>query len=98
MSLKIRKVNKINSMPIFADDPDVDILMSSNALKVLVDLRGKDLKNENVLVKADKEGLYIFDKENKNVVKVISLPERVDPNSISLIEKFGTYIITLKKL
>jgi len=98
MSLKIRKVNKINSMPIFADDPDVDILMSSNALKVLVDLRGKDLKNENVLVKADKEGVYIFDKENKNVVKVISLPERVDPNSISLIEKFGTYIIILKKL
>jgi len=98
MSLKIRKVNKINSMPIFADDPDVDILMSSNALKVLVDLRGKDLKNENVLVKADKEGVYIFDKENKNVVKVISLPERVDPNSISFMEKFGTYIITLKKL
>ena len=85
-------------MPIFSDDPDVDILISDNFFKILVDLRGKNLKNENVVVKADKEGVYIFDKENRNVVKVISLPESVDPNSISFMEKFGTYIITLKKL
>lgn len=85
-------------MPIFADDPDVDILMSNNALKVLIDLRGRDLKNENILVKADKDEVYIFDKEMKDVVKIIRLPEVVDPNSISLMEKYGTYIITLKKL
>lgn len=85
-------------MPIFADDPDVDILMSSNALKVLIDLRGRDIKNENILVKADKDEVYIFDKEIKDVVKIIRLPEVVDPNSISLMEKYGTYIITLKKL
>jgi len=98
MSLKVRKENKIISMPIFAEDPDVDILTSDNALKVFVDLRGRDLKNENLVVKADKEGVYIFDKEKKSVIKVISLPERVDPSSISFIEKHGTYIITLKKM
>ena len=98
MYLKVRKYIKTYRMSPFPEDPDVDIIMSSNVLKVLVDLRGKDLKTDNILIKANKNGIYIFDKENKSVIKVISLPAPVDPKSVSFIEKFGTYIITLKKL
>ncbi|QIW22999.1 hypothetical protein EWF20_01725 [Sulfolobus sp. S-194] len=84
-------------MPTITEDPDVDILMNGNLLKVLIDLRGRNLKSENLIVKADKQGVYIFDKESNNVIKVIKLPTLVDPNSVSFSEKFGTYIITLKK-
>ncbi|BFH73191.1 hypothetical protein SJAV_11350 [Sulfurisphaera javensis] len=84
-------------MPTFSEDPDVDILITDNLLKVLVDLRGRNIKTENLLVKADNQGIYLFDKENNNVIKVIKLPSQVDPNSVSFSENFGTYIITLKK-
>ncbi|BAK54169.1 MULTISPECIES: hypothetical protein [Sulfurisphaera] len=84
-------------MPTITEDPDVDILMNGNLLKVLIDLRGRNLKSENLIVKADKQGVYIFDKESNNVIKVIKLPTFVDPTSVSFSEKFGTYIITLKK-
>ena len=78
------------------DDPEVDILLGKDQLTVIIDLRGRD--SNKLLVKANKRQLYVYDKETNRVIKIISLPTYVEPESIKYETYYGTYIVSLKKV
>ncbi|BCU70755.1 hypothetical protein KN1_20520 [Stygiolobus caldivivus] len=78
------------------DDPEVDILLGKDQLTVIIDLRGRD--SNKLLVKANKRQLYVYDKETNSVIKIISLPTYVEPESIKYETYYGTYIVSLKKV
>lgn len=89
-------------MPIIVEnndeDPDVDIFIQKNGtVTVYVDLRGRELKYDNIRAKTDGNKLYLYDSSRNSVIKIISLPTKVDSNYISLSVKYGTLIILLKK-
>lgn len=77
------------------DDPEVEILPGKDQLTVIIDLRGKD--SSKLLVKANKKQLYIYDNETNSVIKIISLPTYVEPDSIKYEYHYGTYIVSLRK-
>ncbi|MCY0859639.1 MAG: hypothetical protein OWQ54_04340 [Sulfolobaceae archaeon] len=90
-------------MPIIVEnndeDPDVDIFLKNDGtVAVYVDLRGRELKYDNIRARTDGNKLYLFDSTKNYVIKVISLPTKVDSNYISLNVKYGILIILLKKV
>ncbi|ARM76100.1 hypothetical protein [Acidianus manzaensis] len=80
------------------DDPDVDIISTKKYLKVFVDLRGKDLQVDKLLLRADNLHIYIYDPISNMIIKIINLPEIVEPLSLTINQRNDTITLTVKKI
>jgi HSP20 family molecular chaperone IbpA len=80
------------------EDPDVDIVQTQDYINVYVDLRGREIKSQNLKVKAEKDKIYIYDLRNNSILKIIKLPTLVDPIQISYEIHYGTVYIKLKRV
>ncbi|BBD72692.1 hypothetical protein HS1genome_1081 [Sulfodiicoccus acidiphilus] len=86
-------------MPIIQDeDPDVDLLEVQDGVRIYIDLRGKDVELRWLVARADKHRLYVFDTKSNNVVKIVNLPDDVDPKSVSLEVRNGTVSVFMRRV
>jgi len=85
-------------LPIIQDeDPDVDLQQGEDWVRVYLDLRGKDTEPKWLVAKADHYRLYVFDNKNNSVVKIINLPDDVDPKSVKVEVRNGTVSVFMRR-
>jgi HSP20 family molecular chaperone IbpA len=85
-------------LPIIQDeDPDVDLQQGEDWVRVYLDLRGKDTEPKWLVAKADHHRLYVFDNKNNSVVKIINLPDDVDPKSVKVEVRNGTVSVFMRR-
>ncbi len=80
------------------EDPDYDIYIGQDKVVIYLDLRGKEVTYSKILIKSDGEKIYIFNSVNNSIVKIISLPTRIDSSSVTFNHKNGIFIIQGNKL
>lgn len=80
------------------DDPDVDIIDSVKDIKIFIDLRGKDIEVDKLLFRADNIHLYIYDPISNMIIKIVNLPELIEPSSINITQNNGTITVIVKKI
>ncbi|ACR42305.1 hypothetical protein [Saccharolobus islandicus] len=80
------------------EDPEYDILISANDVVIYLDLRWKELEYNRVSINIDGNKIYVTDSMNNRVIKVISLPIRIDPLTLTYKHKNGIFILQGNKL
>ncbi|BCS91887.1 hypothetical protein [Metallosphaera javensis (ex Sakai et al. 2022)] len=80
------------------DDSDVDILTDETRVHVYIDLRGLDLKETSLAIRADISTVYVYNKDLRNVIKIVRLPVQVKSFPLSYYLRNGVLGITLERL
>ncbi|AOL15952.1 hypothetical protein BFU36_03550 [Sulfolobus sp. A20] len=80
------------------EDPDYDVYISQDKVVIYLDLRGKEVTYNRILIKSDGEKIYILNSVNNSIVKIIALPTRIDSSTVTFNYKNGIFIIQGNKV
>ncbi|WP_338600834.1 hypothetical protein V6M85_12745 [Sulfolobus tengchongensis] len=80
------------------EDPDYDIIISSNSVVIYLDLRGKEIVYDKVNIKTDGNKIYVTDSSANRLIKIIPLPAKVDPLTLTYKYKNGIFILQGNKI
>uniref|UniRef100_A0A2U9IN60 ArsA HSP20-like domain-containing protein n=1 Tax=Acidianus sulfidivorans JP7 TaxID=619593 RepID=A0A2U9IN60_9CREN len=80
------------------DDPDVDIITTNRDIKIFIDLRGKGLEVDKLLLRADNLHIYIYDPISNTIIKIVNLPDAIEPLTLTVNQRNDTIALTVKKI
>ncbi|MDT7861900.1 MAG: hypothetical protein RRA45_06775 [Saccharolobus sp.] len=75
------------------EDPDYDVYVKDGNVVIYLDLRGKEVTYDKIIAKTDGNKIFILDSNNNRIIKIITLPIKIDPSTLTFKHKNGIFIL-----